>query len=164
MHLLALGPGAFRWLHLGLSAILGLVLLLVWGRARRAPVVLGEGALLALAMLLLSERSWKQHYVLLPLPLAFLTWSLVACPRGDARRRAAALGLGLALALFGLTGDALLGPRASDLAEAGGAYLLGGLALFFACASILRRGAPLEAAGPYPIRADSQPHEERTTL
>jgi alpha-1,2-mannosyltransferase len=163
INLLSLSPGAFRALHLGLSAALGLVLWRTWRPGRQGLQVLGEGALAGLAMVMLSERSWKQHYVLLPLALAFLTWVLVACPRGDRRRRWALVGLGSAGLLIGLSGEAILGARGSDLAEAWGAYLLAGLSLFVAIASILRRGGPLEASCPYPTGAQTQLSEEKTT-
>jgi len=90
-------------------------------------------------MLFLSERSWKHHWVLLVLPVTFLcryAWDRNASP---AVRRTAVLGLVATAALHGLTGSAILGARGSDLAEAWGAFLLGGLVLFAACGRVLLR-------------------------
>jgi hypothetical protein len=50
----------------------------------------------------------------------------------------AVLGLAASAALHGLTGSAVLGAHGSDLAEAWGAFLLGGVALFGAVGWLLR--------------------------
>lgn len=142
-------PFVIGWLHLapatlhGLHRVLALALVaLVWrsapgprsdrrgceGAPRDARALLGAASVLILAMLFLSERSWKHHYVLLPLPLAYLTWSARV-----QRSRVARCGLAAACAAFVLTGEGLLGARGADLAEAYGAYFLGGVALLIAC-------------------------------
>lgn len=141
---LDLSPAAFRWVHRGASL---LVVALLWrslprfrgtvrrgerradgGASRRADrATLGRGALLALAMLFLSERSWKHHYVLLPLPLAVVAWRAL-----EGRSRAARAALAVAAAAIVGTGDAILGRAGADLAEAWGAYFLAGAALFAA--------------------------------
>lgn len=144
VHWAALDPGAFRAVYLALCAVVVVYLLWCLGPARatrsaRGARVLGEFALLALAMPFLSERSWKHHYVLLCFPLAFLAWRALRLPRSDARFRIAVLGLAASALLNGLSGSAVLGARASDMAEAWGAWLAGGLALFVACGEILRR-------------------------
>lgn len=141
---LSLSPGAFRALHLAASATVGVALLLLWRRGRAPLRLLGEVALLGLGMLLLSERSWKHHYVLLPLPVVFLAWQLVQ----RRHRGVAGAGLALAFGLFGLTGEAFLGERWSDLAEAWGAYLLGALVLFAACGAVLARDDTLSSSAP----------------
>jgi outer membrane lipoprotein SlyB len=73
------------------------------------------------------------------LPVAFLTWTALG-PAGVDRtaRRVAVLGLAASAALHGLTGSAVLGAHGSDLAEAWGAFLLGGVALFGAVGWLLR--------------------------
>jgi hypothetical protein len=103
--------------------------------------VLGEFAMLALAMLFLSERSWKHHWVLLMLPIAFLTretWG----PGAPSRRRLAWAALAASAVLHAASGSAVLGERGSDLAEAYGAYLWGGLVLFAAVGWLLRAPRP----------------------
>lgn len=134
---LDLGPETFRWVHMGVC--LGLLGLFIYvarprGAGQESPYrVLGTGALLGLAMLLLSERSWKHHHVLLPLALAFLA-------RAATIRRTRILAiscLALALLAFAGTGEALLGAWGSDLAEAYGAYCLGDLVLFLGIGRLL---------------------------
>jgi hypothetical protein len=120
-------------------------------RERRSGLAaLGEFSMLALAMLFLSERSWKHHYVLSAFPLAFLAWHGLRAPRGSAVRIGAWIALALAAALSGLTGSGVLGARGSDLAEAYGVHLAAGLVLFAACGLGLRaavwRAPPDEAA------------------
>jgi hypothetical protein len=116
---------------------------------RASAATLGEFALVALAMLFLSERSWKQHYVTLFLPITYLAW--IAATRGwrDPLGRLAALALAASALLHGLTGSGLLGDVASDYAEAYGVWLVGGLALFVAC------GVALRATAPRPARSAS---------
>lgn len=141
VNVVELSPAAFRALHLGAVA-----LVLAWLVAhlrpredRSGPTVLGEASLFALAMVLCSERSWKHHFVLLPLPLALLCWHL----RRDAppaARRLSAAGLASAGVLFGLTGEAVLGEHGSNLAEAWGAYALGALVLFLVAGRLTAAG------------------------
>ncbi len=100
--------------------------------------VLGEFCLLGLAMLFLSERSWKHHYVLLVFPMAFLV-SYWRDGLDQVARRLAGGALLVATLLIACTGSGFLGKYGSKLAEAHGAFLLGGLALFFATGFLLRR-------------------------
>lgn len=110
--------------------------------------VVGEYALIALAMLFASERSWKQHYVTLLLPITFLAWTAASRGRRDRTGRIAIAALGASAVLHGLTGSGVLGDRASDLAEAYGVWLAGGLALFVACGLALRATKPRSTANP----------------
>jgi alpha-1,2-mannosyltransferase len=122
----------------------GLVLaILLWcSRTKRedqpGPQVLAEFCLLALAMLFLSERSWKHHYVLLVFPITYLVahWQSAA---DLAQRRVAGAAVLLAMLLFGASGTAFLGTYGSKLAESYGAYLMGGLVLFSATGWISAR-------------------------
>jgi hypothetical protein len=119
--------------------------------------LLGELAAVFLAAVLLSPRSWKHHYVLLALPHAFL---LAACVRREAvGQRLYLVG---ALAVVGLlchqvSGEATLGERASDLAEAYGVFVWGGVALLAATVVELtaargeRLGAPTPPPTPTPM-------------
>ena len=136
---------AFRGVHL--AACLAVLALVAWclrpARGRDAGpgdgrTVLGQFSLLALAMLALSERSWKHHHALLALPVAFLVAQLVA-RRDRACSRVAVAGLVLSALLHGATGSALLGSEGSDLAEAYGVYLVGDLVLLVSVAWCLRR-------------------------
>lgn len=138
--LLSLPPDTLHTLHRWLA--LPIVAAVYWGgrRAVRCGAerrqVFGSASLLVLAMLLLSERSWKHHFVLLPLPVAYLAWSAFA-----ARSRGAQAALAWAgIAIVG-TGDGLLGARGADLAEAYGAYFSAAMALFVAVAWELARAS-----------------------
>jgi hypothetical protein len=143
IHWAALGPGTFRLVHLGaMGLVLGFLVACLAPRTdRRGPVTLAEFSLLALAMLFLSERSWKHHYVLIAFPLAFLILQLQGA-RATSTFRIAAGGLAAGALLIGGSGSAFLGERGSDLAEAYGSFLAGGLALFAATGLVLRRYRP----------------------
>jgi len=140
IHLLALGPAAFKALFYACAAAV-LAVVARSSRPARTPhdgaMTLGEFALVALAMLLLSERSWKQHYVTIVLPLAFLLHHLARSRRTSTQRVTLALTAASA-ALLSLTGEGLLGERWSDYAEAYGAWTLAALALFTAVCGALR--------------------------
>lgn len=138
---LDLSPAALRVVHLALSAVvLAMVVLRSGPRGDRSgPRVLGQFSCLALAMLMLSERSWKHHYVTLALPVAFLVGTFWRSARGTAERRVSGLALAAAMLTLALSSEALLGARGSDLAEALGAQLFGALALFLACSWLLGR-------------------------
>jgi hypothetical protein len=134
--LVELAPSTLHTIHRALCVLLVVHL---WRRVPQGTwqssprATLGVAALFALAMLALSERSWKHHFVLLPLPLAYLAWSALPTERGEDRapaQRAARIGLVLAFFAFVMTGEGLLGARGADLAEAYGAYFWGGVALF----------------------------------
>jgi alpha-1,2-mannosyltransferase len=137
VNLVSLPTGALRAVHLALAAATLAVLALalrVPRAARGSAATLGELSMVALAMAFLSERSWKHHYVLLALPLAYLAWTLATRPARDRVWWTCAAALALSAVLNGLTGSGVLGDRGSDLAEAYGAWLWGALALFAACA------------------------------
>lgn len=159
VNLLSLSPAAFHVAHR--AACLLVVLALVWScRAPRpskadAPT-LGEWAVVGLAMLMLSERSWKQHYVTLFLPVVFLAWHAFTPGASALARGVAWSALVASLLLHGLSGSGVLGPRGSDLAEAYGVFLWGGVALFAACAWLLVHSAS-PSSGPAHARALRQP-------
>jgi len=150
VNLLALESAPFKVVFYAVATALLAFVASCCGRARTLRTTLGEFALVALAMLLLSERSWKQHFVTLALPLVFLAHE--AWTAGDSRaRRRARLVLALAFALTALSGEGLLGERRSDLAEALGAWTLAALALVAAVGVALRGGE-----GPAAARATSE--------
>lgn len=112
----------------------------------RAGATLRVFAILCLAMVLVSERSWKQHYVVLVFPLAHLM--SVAWLAAGARRAWAITALIASAVLHGLTGSSTLGDRGSDLAEAYGAWLLGALVLWVACLALQRPSEPVAEPSP----------------
>lgn len=146
IHVLSLAPGALQAVFRGCA--LGLVAFAAWcacvPRSRRGSAdTLGELALVTLLMLFLSERSWKQHYVTLCVPVVYLLWTLVERGMRDRSWRWSASALGCSGALHGLSGSGILGERGSDYAEAWGAWFFGGLALFVACGLVVRRAQRL---------------------
>jgi hypothetical protein len=105
--------------------------------------------MVGLSMLILSERSWKQHYVLLPLALAFLTWTLARGSLTPSLRRLSWMALAGVTLLIGLSGDALLGDRGADLAEAYGAWFWAAVLLLGTLSALLKdKGPDCEPLGP----------------
>ena len=146
IHVLALGPGTlqliFRACALALLAFAALCACVP--RARRGSAdTLGELALVVLLMLFLSERSWKQHYVTLCIPVTYLLWTLVKRGTRERAWRWSAAALACSGVLHGLSGSGILGESGSDYAEAWGAWFFGGLALFVACGLVVRRSQRL---------------------
>jgi alpha-1,2-mannosyltransferase len=140
IHLLSLSPEVFRWVH---RVGCALVLLLLWRSIRPRmergrSIVLGEAAMVGLSMLILSERSWKQHYVLLPLALIFLTWTLDQNLLTPGLRRLGWTALAWVALLIGLSGDAVLGDRGADLAEAYGVWFWAAALLLGTLSALLR--------------------------
>ena len=142
IHVLELSQGGFRALHLAVSlAVIGF---LIWAfrpmprlpEEQRGLRALGLFGLISLAMLLLSERSWKHHHVVFPLAATYLAlWR----PRPEGSRLPwARLALPLAILLVLGSGEGLLGKRGADWAEAFGAYTWATLALFVATGFCLR--------------------------
>ncbi len=146
--LFALPEQALYVLHRGLSAAVLLAALLA-ARAPRRPAPssrasLGEWSMMVLVMLLVSERSWKQHYVVFFLPLVFLAWYAFPVavqgaldPPALRARKVARAGLAASAVLHGLSGSAILGPVGSDYAEALGVHVWGALMLLLCCALIV---------------------------
>jgi len=142
VNLVSLPPAALTALHRSLCALV--LLVAAWccrapRSARAADATLGEWAVVALAMLMLSERSWKQHYVTVFLPLAFLAWHALREGSSPSARRVAWAGIATSAILHGLSGSGVLGSQGSDLAEAYGVFLWGAVALLLACVWILLR-------------------------
>lgn len=145
-----LGESAFHWLHRAIAIVVAAASFLalrpfgerpVDDGARRPSDDLRAFAILTLAMLMLSERSWKHHYVVLVFPLAHLA-SIAWLETGRART-VATLAIAVSLvASFG-TGSGVLGDRGSDLAEAFGAHLFAALVLW--SASIALQRSPSES-------------------
>lgn len=140
---LDLGEGALHWLHRASVLVVVGVSILALGpfraAASRPDAALRAFAILALAMLVVSERSWKHHFVVVVLPLAHLA-GVAWCEVGRARALAIAAIVVALLASFG-SGSGVLGDRGSDLAEAWGVHLIGALVLWGACVA-LQRSSP----------------------
>lgn len=105
-----------------------------------------EFALVLLAMLMLSERTWKHHCVTLIMVYAPLWYSL-ACFAWTVRFRFFfALGLGVQFALLALSGKDVVGKAVGNALLFGGVVLLGLVLCFVQTAWILkRRWKPLTA-------------------
>ncbi len=141
---MSLSDRAFQWLFR--AAALALVGVSLWAtRERQTPErrdgrAAVEFALFCLVMLLLSERTWKHHHVLLILPLAWLAVGAVDITRAAWERRAKGLLSLFAFATLTLSGSGVLGDRGSDLAEAYGVFTAFDLLLVAALVFELRRG------------------------
>ncbi|HPF13729.1 MAG TPA: glycosyltransferase family 87 protein [Planctomycetota bacterium] len=125
----ALDPGTFRMLHL--TAAVAVIAFLWWACARprstdlRPLRALGWFGLVGLSMLLLSERSWKHHHVVLPLAgtfVATLAWGAPGLRLAAGYRRFARAALFVAIVLILGSGEGVLGKHGADWAEAWGAY------------------------------------------
>jgi hypothetical protein len=142
-NVLSLGPDAARLLVKGfMAAFVGLV---VWccrtpTRPRQSWRLAAEYALIALGMLLFSERTWKHHCVTLLLPNAVLCYCLAA-PPPDGRLRGYLAGtLGAVQVLTAATSTTLLPDGAAKLAQVYGAYVGVFVLLTAALAVALRHG------------------------
>ncbi len=150
-NVLALSPAAAGWVVKG--CMLAFALVVIWccttpTSPRRGWRLPAEFALVALGMLLFSERTWKHHAVTLVLPFAVVVYALA---RGKLERRWnvglwAVLAVVLALMLVpGLGGgrDRFASGRAPDiakLAQVYGAYTWVFVLLAGAMVALLCRG------------------------
>jgi len=98
---------------------------------------LGEFAVVFLAMLFLSERSWKHHYILLILSHSFLLYYLIAQKPYGWRKWVPLLSLIGAMLLHTFTSSMFFGNHGSDLLEAYGVFVFGAFLLFIACGTVL---------------------------
>jgi hypothetical protein len=110
-----------------------------------------EFSLVALGMLLFSERTWKHHCVTLLLPLTVLTYYLAAGRPGRALRAYLIATLVAVVVLMGSTsinGLARWWDRAAKMAQVYGAYVWIYLVLAAALVVLLRRGAGIFTGEP----------------
>lgn len=98
---------------------------------------LGEFAIVFLAMLFLSERSWKHHYVLLIFAHGFLLYYLLTMKPVGWGKWVPVSSLIIAILCHFVLNDLTLGHYWSNVAEAYGVYLLGGISLFVGCSAAL---------------------------
>lgn len=108
---------------------------------RRNWALAGEYALILLAMLLLSERSWKHHYVTVALPLAVLAAGWVKRP--TLCRHLAPGAMGAWLILTAISSEAMGGWLYQGIghkyAQAFGAFMWAAVAMMAAISAILLR-------------------------
>lgn len=137
VNLFALDPKTVTWIvRLASVGVLGVGMWVTRRRETSASRMrtVGAFALVFLAMLFLSERSWRTHYILLILPHAYLLHAVtVGGARGPVRTLAIAALLVSALTHHGAF-DEIFGDRAAVKLESYGVFLWGGLMLFVACA------------------------------
>jgi alpha-1,2-mannosyltransferase len=138
---------------------------------RDDPRLLGEFALVVMAMLFLSERSWKHHYVTLLLPYTYLTYRVGVAP--IATRARLILGFALiASALMMATTSTEMGGlfarhQGHKIAQGYGMFLWAGVVLFVATAWRVRvegQAARALAAKPRAVddwRTLDAPHFQR---
>ena len=98
----------------------------------------GEYALVFLAMLFISPRSWKHHYILIILAHSFILYYLISARPSLWRKWVPLYSLIFASICLLLFSESTIGHYWSDVAEAYGVYLFGAIALFVGCAAILR--------------------------
>ena len=95
---------------------------------------------------LLSPLSWKQHYVILALPLAYVIGR--AWREQRPRRRAVLMALPVVIfALFQLTSPRLIGVRAAEWCDAASLVLAGGLLVYAVTLACLIDPPALEESG-----------------
>jgi hypothetical protein len=127
------------------AAGLGLIVVLAWlcrtrTGDRRDPRLLLELSLVLLAMLLLSERTWKHHLVTL-LVVYLAAWQVLACTPWSSRFRA--------VFVAGLAAQLLLLQARADVLLYAGLITLGLLLAFLQNGWLLRRLGP----APVEVRA-----------
>jgi hypothetical protein len=145
-NLVTLPDQVASWLvRIGMGLFVGV---LMWscrtpGDSRERWRLAGEYCLVFLGMLLLSERTWKHHYVPLILPLAALLYFVSVRRAGRGRRRFVVGAMTVAMVLMALTGTGIPGfpERFGKVAEVYGAYLWANLLLMAAVVVVLRTPA-----------------------
>ena len=140
---LALDAGAAKWVVRGcMTLFAGLV---VWTcratiRKRDGWRLAAEAGIIAVGMLLFSERTWKHHCVMLVVPFAVLSYSLAASAADKGLRRCLIAVLILGQILMATTSTALWPDEWAKLAQVYGAYVGMFLLLVVAQVVVLRRG------------------------
>jgi hypothetical protein len=124
------------------------------GGERGGPFVAAECAFLCIGMLLLSERTWKHHAVVLLLPYAVLCFAALASDLPLRVRKW--IGAALAVSALVTVGAGALSGRAADLALVYGAYtvqfvvLAAAVGLLLACRFARARGPQGAPAQTFP--------------
>lgn len=154
-NLLNLDPAQARWLVKGCMGLFALMV--VW--ACRTPTTRREGwrlsaefSIIALGMLLFSERTWKHHCVTLVLPFGVICYYLAACSPGKGLRAYLIGSLVVSMILIGTTStvqDSTVEPGRmyqvfAKQAQVYGAFVFAYFDLLTALIVLLRR--PTQAA------------------
>lgn len=133
---------------IGLGIVAGLAWLCrVRTRSRRDPRLLLEFAAVLLAMLLMSERTWKHHATTLPPVFLGVWWALTCLHRSDRFRALFVAGLVVQWALLIGGTEGFVGEEVADLLLDGGAFCWG-LVLCLVQVGVLLCTTPLETALP----------------
>ncbi|HKQ46686.1 MAG TPA: glycosyltransferase family 87 protein [Phycisphaerae bacterium] len=114
---------------------------------RQDPRLLLEFGLVLLAMLLLSERTWKHHATTLPLIYLGIWYALTCLPWNEKFRSWVVAGLGVQLVLLVGLSEGLVGDRVADMALDGGLFCWGLILCFVQSAMLVKA---LEAREPQP--------------
>jgi hypothetical protein len=105
---------------------------------RDDPRLFGEWALVVMTMLIVSERSWKHHFVTLLLPYTFLVYHLFIVPASKRTRWILASALTLSTVAMASTsseiGEFFLGEDGHKVALYYGMFLWSGMILYVATA------------------------------
>ena len=150
VNLVALEPRVVGWIVKGVTLLI--ILWLAWlcrtpVRDRRDWRLACEYGLMLLAMLFISERSWKHHYVVMILPICCAAAS-AALPQRPGHSRSFSVFLlsmlGLSMLLMMSTSKEMTGWLASDgnghkWAQAYNTFMWAGVAVFVAVATVLVR-------------------------
>ena len=141
LNLAAWPPAVVANLVKGLS--IGMLALLAWlcrtkTDRRDDPRLFGEFCLIVMAMLFLSERSWKHHYVTLVLPYTYLAYRAGVAPVSPRLRAGLAAVMVLSALLMATTSSELGGlfarHQGHKIAQGYGMFLWSGVVLFIATA------------------------------
>ncbi len=119
--------------------------------SRRDPRGLLEFGLVLLAMLLLTERTWKQHATTLPIVFLGAGYALTCVYFSDRFRAWFVAGLGVQFILLVASTEGLLGDHAAELLLDGGVFCWGLLLCFAQTAILLRRLNRRAPPEPAPI-------------
>ena len=153
LNLVAWPPYLVSWLVKGLSvAFVAALGFLCRTKAQRRddPRLFGEFALIVLTMLIVSERSWKHHFVTIMLPYTYLVARVAVLPGPRGPKKMLASWLFLSAFFMALTSSefgSLFGQDGHKVAQFYGMFLLSALVLYGATAwyVVADRDRPLPA-------------------
>jgi hypothetical protein len=118
---------------------------------RRGWPVVAEFSFILVGMLILSERTWKHHCVILAWPIALIVYACAALPMRKATRWLFAGAFGLAMVLQFSAGS-LGSKRFADLAQVYGVYLVSFMILLGLVSVVLVAARRVMATGaPSPM-------------
>lgn len=158
-------PHVVSWIVKGLSVLFVAVLALFCrtkATRRDDPRLLGEFSLVVLTMLIVSERSWKHHFVTVMLPYAYLVARVAVLPGSRRLKRGLAAALVLSAFFMACTSSEfgfLFGKDGHKVAQFYGAFLLAALVVYAATAwrVLVERQEPLPEVAKDP-RPRPAPH------